>query len=238
MSPQLLLVEDDPNFGSVLKDYLELHDYRVTLCVNGRLGWAAFQQGTFDACILDVMMPEKDGFTLARDIKKLREYTPLLFLTAKAQKQDILEGFKLGADDYITKPFDSEVLLCKIKAILKRRVKPDATLPETTTEYTIGNYYFNYKLRQLQYARDKPQKLSPKEAELLKMLCDRLNDVLPRDLTLQKLWGDDNYFTTRSMDVFIAKLRKMLRHDPAVEISNIHGNGFRLVVKEKAANTF
>jgi DNA-binding response OmpR family regulator len=232
MQPQLLLVEDDPNFGSVLKDYLELHDYRVTLCANGKLGWIAFQQAPFDACILDVMMPEKDGFTLARDIKKLREYTPLLFLTAKAQKQDILEGFKLGADDYITKPFDSEVLLCKIRAILKRRTDLGPALADTVTEYRIGGYQFNYKLRQLQFATDKPQKLSPKEAELLKMLCDRLNDVLPRDRTLQKLWGDDNYFTTRSMDVFIAKLRKLLRNDPTVEINNIHGNGFRLVVKE------
>lgn len=225
---KLLLVEDDPNFGAILKDYLELHDYGVTLCTDGEKGWQAYQKQKFAACILDVMMPVKDGFTLAREIKKIDAATPLIFLTAKAQKADIVEGFKIGADDYITKPFDSEVLLYKLKAILKRNLEK-APLPENTRFYTIGIYQFDYKLRCLRLA-EQEQKLSPKEAELLKLLCQHLNDVLPRDITLKQLWGDDNYFTTRSMDVFIAKLRKYLKDDPRVEIINIHGNGFRLAV--------
>lgn len=225
---KLLLVEDDPNFGAILKDYLELHDYGVTLCTDGEKGWQAYQKQKFAACILDVMMPVKDGFTLAREIKKMDATTPLIFLTAKAQKADMVEGFKIGADDYITKPFDSEVLLYKIKAILKRNF-PVTPAAENERLFSIGIYIFDYKLRCLRLG-EQEQKLSPKEAELLKLLCQHLNDVLPRDITLKQLWGEDNYFTTRSMDVFIAKLRKYLKDDPQVEILNIHSNGFRLVV--------
>jgi DNA-binding response OmpR family regulator len=173
-------------------------------------------------------MPVKDGFTLAREIKKINTATPLIFLTAKALKADVVEGFKIGADDYITKPFDSEVLLYKLKAILKRHPEKAAE-PALAHKFQIGSYHYNYKLRCLSQG-EQEQKLSPKEAELLKLLCQNVNDVLPRDITLKQLWGDDNYFTTRSMDVFIAKLRKYLKDDPRVEIANIHGNGFRLII--------
>jgi two-component system, OmpR family, response regulator len=225
---KLLLVEDDPNFGAVLRDYLELHDYGVTLCTDGEQGLRTYRYQAFDACILDVMMPVKDGFTLAREIKKINARVPLIFLTAKSMKADILEGFRIGAEDYLTKPFDSEVLLYKIKAILNRSADP-VVAPEPPQDFQIGHYQFNFKLRCLKCGQQE-QKLSPKEAELLRLLCLHMNDVLPRTITLKKLWGEDNYFTTRSMDVFIAKLRKYLKDDPRVEIANIHGNGFRLLV--------
>lgn len=224
----ILLAEDDPNFGIVLRDYLELHDYTVTLCKDGCVGITAFRKGKYDLCILDVMMPEKDGFTLAREIKKLDADVPIIFLTAKAMKEDMLEGFKLGADDYITKPFDSEVLLYKIKAVLNRK-SPIQPIRKEQTEFTIGQYKFHSELRILS-RNGSDEKLSPKEAELLKMLCLHLNDVLPRDLALEKIWHEDSYFTARSMDVYIAKLRKYLRQDPSVEIINIHGRGYRLCV--------
>lgn len=230
-APQrILLAEDDPNFGIVLRDYLELHDYEVTLCVNGCLAITAFRKGTFDICILDVMMPEKDGFTLAREIKKLNPDIPLIFLTAKTMKDDMLEGFKIGADDYITKPFDSEVLLYKIKAILNRHHQTITDKPEPE-EYAIGKYRFLHRLRQLKL-KEQTIKLSPKESELLHLLCRHLNDVLPRDVALQRIWHDDTYFTARSMDVYIAKLRKYLREDPLVEIVNLHGQGYRLCVQQ------
>ena len=224
----ILLAEDDPNFGIVLRDYLELHDYNVTLCKDGCLGITAFRKGKYDLCILDVMMPEKDGFTLAREIKKLDPATPLIFLTAKAMKEDMLEGFKIGADDYITKPFDSEVLLYKIKAVLNRKA-PTQPEQKEQSDFTIGHYKFQSNLRILSHPEGEV-KLSPKEAELLKMLCLHLNDVLPRDLALEKIWHEDTYFTARSMDVYIAKLRKYLKQDPSVEIINIHGRGYRLCV--------
>ncbi|MCC9166783.1 response regulator transcription factor [Pontibacter harenae] len=225
----ILLAEDDPNFGIVLKDYLELHDYNVTLCKDGCLAITAFRKGEFDLCILDVMMPKKDGFTLAREIKKLKPEAPLIFLTAKSMKDDMLEGFKIGADDYITKPFDSEVLLYKIKAVLNR--KGGQTLEKAVpAEYTIGRYRFLHKLRQLHH-NGIEQRLSPKESELLLMLCQHLNDVLPREIALQRIWHEDNYFTARSMDVYIAKLRKYLKEDPSVEIINIHGQGYRLCIQ-------
>lgn len=222
----ILLAEDDPNFGIVLKDYLELHDYQVTLCPDGIKAIAAFRKGKYDLCILDVMMPGKDGFTLAREIKKLDEDMPLIFLTAKTMKEDMLEGFRIGADDYITKPFDSEVLLYKIKAIMHRKGATTADKPEVT-DYTIGQYRFQYKLRLLHH-NGEINKLSPKEAELLRLLCQHLNDVMPREEALLRIWHEDSYFTARSMDVYIAKLRKYLREDPSVEIINIHGQGYRL----------
>ncbi|MFB9862651.1 response regulator transcription factor [Rufibacter immobilis] len=225
---RLLLVEDDPNFGTVLKDYLELHDYAVTLCTDGIQGLRMFQREPFDACILDVMMPLKDGFSLATDIKKTNPQMPVIFLTAKAMKADMLEGFRLGADDYITKPFDSEILLCKLKAILQRKAVTASPQVSMATEYQLGQYYFNFKTRQITRGAE-TQKLSPKEAELLLLLCQYLNDVLPREVALSKIWKEDNYFTARSMDVFVTKLRKFLKADPAVEIINVHGNGFRLV---------
>jgi len=183
----------------------------------------------FDLCILDVMMPYKDGFTLAKEIREINEIVPIFFLSAKHLKEDVLKGFKLGADDYLTKPFDSEVLLAKIKAILNRSKESNVQVNDTF-EFTFSNFSFNSKLRYLTYKNEEPIKLSPKENHLLRLLVIHLNDLLPRELALNKIWRDDNYFTSRSMDVYIAKLRKYLSADEKVQILNIHGEGFRLVI--------
>jgi DNA-binding response OmpR family regulator len=226
---KILLVEDDSSFGNVLKNYLELNDYEVVLERDGRLGLAAFQREKFDICLLDVMMPHVDGFTLAEEIRDIDPDVPLFFLSAKTMKDDILTGYKLGADDYITKPFDSEVLLMKIKAILKRN---EETRQETENkEFDLGQYHFNPKLRELS-AHGKTSTLSPKESELLRMLCEYKNDLLPREMALKRIWGSDTYFNGRSMDVYIAKLRKLLKEDERIEILNIHGKGFKLIVHE------
>ena len=229
---KILLVEDDTNFGKVLKNYLELNDYVVELARDGILGLAAFRREKFDLCILDVMMPNLDGFSLAEEIRNIDPDIPLFFLTAKNMKEDILNGYRLGADDYILKPFDSEILLHKIKAILKRNVELNEKQNENF-EFHIGKFHFNSKLRELNIKEQKFT-LSPKENDLLKMLCEYKNDLLPREQALKKIWGSDTYFNGRSMDVYIAKLRKFLKDDEAVEIVNIHGNGFRLVVQETA----
>ena len=227
--PKILLCEDDTNLGMVLKNYLELNDYDVVLERDGRLGLAAFQREKFDICLLDVMMPNMDGFTVAEEIRDVDPDMPLFFISAKTMKEDIIQGYKLGADYYITKPFDSEVLLHKIKAILKRN--EELHREEANAEYDMGKYHFNPRLRQLT-ADKQTQTLSPKENELLKMLCEYKNDLLPRDAALKKIWGSDTYFNGRSMDVYIAKLRKYLKDDTTIEIVNIHGNGFRLVVQD------
>jgi two-component system OmpR family response regulator len=224
--PKILLCEDDTNLGMVLKNYLELNDYDVVLERDGRLGLAAFQREKFDICLLDVMMPNVDGFTLAEEIRDINPDVPLFFLSAKTMKDDIIQGYKLGADDYITKPFDSEVLLLKIKAILKRN--EELHKEEVNAEFDLGKYHFNPRLRELTF-EGKIQTLSPKENELLKMLSEYKNDLLPREAALKKIWGSDTYFNGRSMDVYIAKLRKYLKEDTTIEIVNIHGNGFRLV---------
>jgi len=223
---KILLCEDDTNLGMVLKNYLELNDYDVTLERDGRLGLAAFQREKFDICLLDVMMPNMDGFTLAEEIRDVDPDIPLFFLSAKTMKDDIIQGYKLGADDYITKPFDSEVLLLKIKAILKRNEEDNRV--SDNIEFDLGKYHFNPKLRELKHD-ELTQTLSPKENELLKMLAEHKNDLLPRERALKKIWGSDTYFNGRSMDVYIAKLRKYLKDDTNIEIVNIHGNGFRLV---------
>lgn len=223
---KILLCEDDTNLGMVLKNYLELNDYDVTLERDGRLGLAAFQREKFDICLLDVMMPNMDGFTVAEEIRDINPDVPLFFLSAKTMKDDIIQGYKLGADDYITKPFDSEVLMHKIKAILKRN--EEMHKEEVNAEFDLGKYHFNPRLREL-VVNEKTQTLSPKENELLKMLCEYKNDLLPREAALKKIWGSDTYFNGRSMDVYIAKLRKYLKEDEKLEIVNIHGNGFRLV---------
>ena len=223
---RILLVEDDPNFGSVLSDYLRLNDYEVVHAEDGNVGFAKFKSEAFDLCIFDVMMPRKDGFSLAREIQEHNSaHVPFIFLTAKNMKEDMVKGFKLGADDYLTKPFDSEVLLLKIQAILNRR----NTRPEPLkTEYVLSSFQFHSKLRELK--SDKGTiKLSPKENRLLEMLVQRKNEVLSRSEALKTIWHDDNYFTSRSMDVYIAKLRKYLKEDPKLEIINVHGEGFRLV---------
>jgi two-component system OmpR family response regulator len=227
---KILLVEDDQNFGDVLRSYLEMNDYEVTLATDGVSGLDAFKKGEFDLCIFDVMMPKKDGFTLAKEIREKNAEIPIVFLTAKVMKDDILQGFKIGADDYITKPFNSEELLFRIHAILKRSQKTP-TLKDEVREFNIGEYHFNYPLRILSHNGVEMAKLSPKEAHLLKLFCLNVNEVLSRSEALSKIWGEDNYFTARSMDVFVTKLRKYLKDDPNIEIVNIHGNGFQLFVK-------
>ena len=230
---KILLVEDDRNFGDVLRSYLEMHQYDVTLATDGEAGYLTYKKGKYDLCILDVMMPKKDGFTLAKEIKEDNSEMPLIFLTAKSLKEDVIDGFKLGADDYITKPFNSEELLYRVQAVLKRSaVTPE---PESTQkEFIIGKFVFNYPLRILTFDPEgdkQKDKLSPKEAHLLRLFCLHKNDVLPRSKALVEIWEEDNYFTARSMDVFVTKLRKYLKRDPNLEIVNIHGNGFRLIDK-------
>ena len=227
----ILLVEDDVNFGTILNDFLKLHSYNVTLAKNGIEGLEKFKKNSFGLCILDVMLPFKDGFTLAKEIRDLNKDVPLFFLTAKTLKDDVLKGYKLGADDYLTKPFDSDILLLKIKSIFKRK-KISNSDNNTKFLYEFANFKFNSKLRILKYNKDKDVKLSPKENELLKLLLNYLNDLMPRELALIKIWNDDNYFTSRSMDVYIAKIRKYLQKDDRLEIENIHGEGFRLIERK------
>jgi DNA-binding response OmpR family regulator len=230
-SKNILLVEDDLNFGTVLNDFLKLHSYNVTLAKNGIEGIEKFKKNQFGLCILDVMLPFKDGFTLGKEIREIDTDVPLFFLTAKTLKDDVLKGYKIGADDYLTKPFDSDILLLKIKSIFKRK-KLNSTNENIKFEFKFANFKFNSKLRTLQFGLDPLVKLSPKENELLRMLLNHLNDLMPRELALVKIWNDDNYFTSRSMDVYIAKIRKYLSKDSRVEIENIHGEGFRMVVKK------
>ena len=226
---KILIVEDDPNFGKILKEYLTLNDYDIVLAKNGIEGFEKFNKSDFDLCILDIMMPYKDGFTLAKEIREKNDEVPIFFLTAKHLKEDVLKGFKIGGDDYMTKPFDSEVLLAKIKATLNRN-KKSFTPDNDIFEFDFSDFNFNSKLRILTYKDEKDIKLSPKENQLLRLLVLHINDLLPRETALNKIWRDDNYFTSRSMDVYIAKLRKYLVRDKKVQILNIHGEGFRLVI--------
>ena len=228
---KILIVEDDPNFGSVLRDYLSLNSYKISLAKNGIEGFEKFKKDNFDLCILDVMMPYKDGFTLAKEIREKSSQVPIIFLTAKTLKEDVLKGFKVGGDDYLSKPFDSDVLLAKIKAILNRQKVVDTPNSEEF-QFSISDFHFNSKLRLLSFKDHNNIKLSPKENQLLRLLVLYLNDLMPREVALNKIWRDDNYFTSRSMDVYIAKLRKYLRSDSKIEIVNIHGEGFRLLVKD------
>lgn len=227
MSARILLIEDDVNFGQVLKNFLELNDYHVDLARDGQAGLDAFAKGGIDLIILDVMMPKLDGFSVAKSIRELDKKTPVFFLTAKGMKEDMLLGYKSGGDDYLTKPFDTEVLLHKIHTILKRSM--GFTELEGKNDFTIGRYTFDYKLRKIK-CDDELIQLSPKEADLLRLLCVHQNDVLPRQKALKIIWGDDNYFNGRSMDVFVTRLRKYLRKDPSVEIVSLHGKGIRLLV--------
>jgi two-component system OmpR family response regulator len=228
MNPKILLVEDEHNFGTILRDFLRMNDFTVTLCENGEIGLSVFKSELFDLCIVDVMMPKKDGFTLVNEIKEVNQKTPIIFLTARTLREDIIKGYKTGADDYITKPFDSEVLLYKIKALLNRQGK---SINAQIEMFDIGSLHFNSKLRILKHF-DTEVKLSPKEAALLKMLCEHINDIMPREKALKAIWKEDNYFTGRSMDVYIVKLRKFLAADSKVEINNLHGNGYSLLVKD------
>ena len=225
--PHIFLVEDDLSFGAVLKSYLEINDFEVNWVDDGQHAMTQFNKASFDICILDVMLPNVDGFTIGAEIRKINPAVPILFLTAKALRDDVLKGYRIGADDYITKPFDTEVLIFKLKAILKRQ---SGTHVKEADFYHIGSYVFDFKLRTIEHGTTR-QKLSPKEAELLKMLCENQNELLPRETALIKIWGDDGYFTARSMDVYLTKLRKLFAQDPSVEIRNIHGSGFMLEIK-------
>jgi two-component system, OmpR family, response regulator len=227
---RILLAEDDPNLGIVLKDSLELDDNYVELFTDGDQAWKSFNKDDFDLCILDVMMPIKDGFTLAKEIKKVAPNMPIVFLTAKSMKEDKLEGFKIGADDYVTKPFSFEELQLRLQAIMRR--VDSAMLPSSNqSEFTIGKYKYIDNDRALTIGKELT-KLTTKEAELLKILAHNVNKVVDRDVALKSIWGNDNYFTGRSMDVYITKLRKYLKGDEKIEIVNIHGQGFKLIVKD------
>ena len=225
---RILLCEDDENLGMLLREYLEAKGYDAELCIDGEEGYNAFQEGTYDLCILDVMMPKMDGFTLASKIRDINPDIPFMFLTAKTMRDDVKAGFELGADDYITKPFSMEEVVFRIEAILRRaRGKKNRDV----SSFPIGKYTFDSQ-KQLLTIGNKQEKLTTKEAELLKLLCNKLNELLPRDYALRTIWIDDNYFNARSMDVYITKLRKHLKDDPNVEILNVHGKGYKLVITE------
>ena len=219
----LFFVEDDLSFGAVLKSYLEICNFSITWLHDGKHAVSAFRERTYDLCLLDVMLPNVDGFTIGKEIRSIDSRIPIIYLTAKSLKEDIINGYRLGADDYIVKPFDADVLIYKISALLKRSEGESVS----NQQYYIGKYVFDARLREIILEGVK-QLLSPKESALLQLLCDHKNELLPREVALKKIWGDDGYFTTRSMDVFITKLRKYFREDPTVEIRNIHGSGFIL----------
>ena len=223
---KILLAEDDSNLGNLLRNYLAAKNYETGLCINGNQALEAFTRGTFGLCILDIMMPEMDGLTLAKEIRLINPEIPIIFLTAKNQKEDILEGFKSGADDYITKPFSMEELLYRIEAILRRTSNISANKKEDS--YIIGGYTFDPRKQLLVY-KDQSTKLTTKESELLELLCRHGNEILERNFALKSIWIDDNYFNARSMDVYITRLRKYLRKDPAVNILNVHGKGYKLI---------
>lgn len=229
--PRILLAEDDPNLGEILQDYLELKGkLEVIKCTDGKDTLKAFKQGHFDLCILDVMMPKMDGFSVAKEIRKENPQIPIIFATAKGMMEDKSIAYGLGGDDYITKPFRVEELLLRINALLKRASKHDEVHGERDqNKFEIGAFTFDYT-NQVISTPDVTQKLSTKEAELLRLLCVHKNDVLTREEALIKIWHDDNYFNGRSMDVFLSKLRKYLRSDPKVEIVNVHGKGYKLLV--------
>ncbi len=229
MAQKILLVEDDPCFGSVLKSYLELSDYEVTLCVNGSKGLETFRKGKFDICLLDVMMPEMDGFTLGRKIRELDTTIPFVYITAKSLKEDMKQGYEIGADDYIVKPFDSEVLILKIKAILSRNRHEEIEVKPKFIN--IGTYVFNTELRTIS-KNDEQIKLTPKEGRLLELLYQHRDGLLAREKALTEIWGANDYFTARSMDVYVTKLRKYFKDDEKINIENVHGSGFRLVIEE------
>lgn len=229
---RILLVEDEPNFGSVLKNYLELSGYEVDWCENGKVGYSHFMRSEFDLCILDVMMPEKDGFTLAKEIREKDQQTPLIFLSARNMKEDQIRGFKVGADDYLCKPFDTELLLWKVKALLKKTQVVHASEPIFTSETMIpfGTYTYKPAVRRL-FHEDEEVRLTPKEHDLLMLLGQFKGEVMPRSLALTSIWKEENYFTTRSMDVYIARLRKRLIRDDQITIETIPSEGYRFICR-------
>jgi DNA-binding response OmpR family regulator len=222
---KVLLVEDDSNLGSITSDYLSAKGFNCTWEINGELGYREFVKNQYDIVILDVMMPVKDGFSTAKDIRGIDKKVPIIFLTAKSMKEDTLKGFEIGADDYITKPFNMEELTARISAILKRV----SSVTETHfDDIKIGKLTFNPKM-QILSKDDFSVSLTTKESDLLILLYKNKNDILERDHALKAIWGDDNYFNGRSMDVYIAKLRKYLKHDEQIQIINVHGRGFKLL---------
>jgi len=225
---KILLAEDDANLGLLLKEYLVVKGYNTTLCVDGDKAYDEFLKKPYDICLFDVMMPFRDGFTLARDVRLINSQMPIIFLTAKSMKEDVLEGFKIGADDYMTKPFSMEELLLRIEAVLRRTKGSPIEIEKEVFE--LGRFTFDSKK---QYLNDgeKTVKLTTKESELLKLLCNNANKVLERNLALKTVWSDDNYFNARSMDVYITKLRKHLKPEPKIEIINIHGRGYKLILE-------
>lgn len=226
---KILLCEDDENLGMLLREFLQAKGYSAELCNDGEKGYKAFVKNQYDLCVLDVMMPKKDGFTLAQEIKNINSQVPIIFLTARNIKEDVLEGFKIGADDYITKPFSMEELVVRINAVLRRvKGKKDSQ----NNIFKIGVYTFDAKKQSLMLGEE-VTKLTTKETELLTLLCENMNDVLERNYALKSIWVDDNYFNARSMDVYITKLRKLLKKDPEIEIINIHGKGYKLVAPEE-----
>ncbi len=223
---RILLAEDDTNLGVLLRNYLSAKNYETDLFINGRQALNAFPTKAFGLCILDIMMPEMDGITLAKEIRRTNPGIPIIFLTAKNQEEDIIDGFKSGADDYITKPFSMEELLYRIEAMLRRLTSP--VLSKNKESYTIGGYSFD-PLKQMLQFKDESIKLTTKESELLELLCLHGNEILERNFALKTIWTDDNYFNARSMDVYITRLRKYLKNDPSVKILNVHGRGYKLI---------
>jgi DNA-binding response OmpR family regulator len=224
---RILLAEDDENLGMLLKEYMQVKGYEIDLFPNGEKAFSGFQKAKYDICILDVMMPVKDGITLAKEIRMLSSTVPILFLTAKSVKEDVLEGFAAGADDYMTKPFSIEELLFRVEAILRRTRGENASQNQDT--FQVGVYTFNSTKQTLAKEGEGEQKLTAKESELLRQLCINRNAVLDRNFALKTIWNDDTYFNARSMDVYITKLRKFLKEDPSIQIINVRGKGFKLI---------
>jgi two-component system OmpR family response regulator len=222
-----LIAEDDNNLGNIIKRYLEAKEFDVTLATDGKAAFELFNSSEFDICIFDIMMPEKDGFTLAKEIREKNENIPILFITARSQSEDIIKGFETGCDDYIIKPFSLEEMLVRIKAILRRSNDNDKNNESDNYIIKIGDYIFDYNIQTLTY-NDETLKLTSKESDLLKLLCENKNKVLTRSIALNKIWNDDSYFNARSMDVYITKLRKYLIKDTSVKLLNIHSKGFKL----------
>ncbi|MBP1531693.1 MAG: response regulator transcription factor [Bacteroidaceae bacterium] len=224
----ILLCEDDESLGMLLREYLQAKGYDAELCLDGEAGYRAFMKSHYDMCVLDVMMPKKDGFTLAQEIREVNSEVPIIFLTAKNLKEDIFEGFRIGADDYLTKPFSMDELVFRMEAVLRRVRGVKAPAP---VQYILGSFTFDIQ-RQILSHGDEQVKLTTKESELLALLCNHANEVLLREMALKSIWIDDNYFNARSMDVYITKLRKHLKADPSIEINNVHGKGYKLIVPD------
>ena len=226
---KILLCEDDENLGMLLREYLNAKGFNTTLCADGEIGYKTFLEDKFDLCVFDVMMPRKDGFTLAKEVKQVNKDIPVIFLTARNMKEDVYLGFELGADDYLTKPFSMEELTYRIEAVMRRSMK---LKNKERTSYPIGSYTFDTQKQTLTHKDGQSLKLTTKESDLLTLLCMNMGEILQRDYALKTIWVDDNYFNARSMDVYITKLRKHLKDDPTVEILNVHGKGYKLIAPE------